>query len=285
MSLEVCDVCSVGTWIEGNWLLLCATPLPHRLRISSHRTAASQRHSASAPLPHRRTAVCTTLRTTLRIRCDGDGCEKAYHTQCLSPPLEAVPAGDWCCPCCDDSVVASMLGAPPCPGPATDPTSSAHHIKVMAWSTGWHAVNERRELAAQAESTQQLAVEHASSLAERLPEELINAVRWMCAHAARKIAFEEALPGEKPRKHAAEAEKSKLAFQKHRSIVAQHVPAALATSLAEIGAHAARYAARSHLGMSAPLERAAFERAAAEVERLQGSLPRLWRGAPHPNGP
>ena len=178
-----------------------------------------------------------------------------------------------------------MLGAPPCPGPATDPTSSAHHIKVMAWSTGWHAVNERRELAAQAESTQQLAVEHASSLAERLPEELINAVRWMCAHAARKIAFEEALPGEKPRKHAAEAEKSKLAFQKHRSIVAQHVPAALATSLAEIGAHAARYAARSHLGMSAPLERAAFERAAAEVERLQGSLPRLWRGAPIPTGP
>ena len=54
MSLEVCDVCSVGTWIEGNWLLLCATPLPHRLRISSHRTAASQRHSA--PLRYRTAA-------------------------------------------------------------------------------------------------------------------------------------------------------------------------------------------------------------------------------------
>ena len=210
-----------------------------------------------------------------------------------------------------------MLGAPPCPGPATDPTSSAHHIKVMAWSTGWNAVNERRELTAsestqplplplpslgehltptpsptlprtrtqQAESTQQVAVEHASSLAERLPEELITAVRWMCVHAARKVAFEEPLPGEKPRKHAAEVEKSKLAFQKQQAVVAQHVPAALATSLAEIGAHAARYAARSHLGLDAPLERAAFEHAAAEVERLQGSLPRLWRGTPIPTGP
>ena len=146
-------------------------------------------------------------------------------------------------------------------------------------------MNERRELAAQAESTQQLAVEHASSLAERLPEELVNAIWWMCVHAARRVAFEETLPGEKPRKLAAEAQKSKLPFQKHQAIVAEHVPAALATSLAEIGAHAARYAARSHLGMSAPLERAAFERAAAEVERLQGSLPRLWRGAPIPTGP
>ena len=105
--------------------------------------------------------------------------------------MEAVPEGDWYCPHCDDSVVASRLGAPPCPGPATDPTSSAHHIKVMAWSTGWNAVNERRELKVMAESTQQVAVEHASSLAERLPEELITAVRWMCVHAARRVAFEE----------------------------------------------------------------------------------------------
>ena len=116
-------------------------------------------------------------------------------------------------------------------------------------------MNERRELKAQAESTQQVAVEHASSLAERLPEELISAVRWMCVHAARRVAFEEPLPGEKPRKHAAEAEKSQLAFQKQQAVVAQHVPAALATSLAEIGAHAARYAARSHLGLDAPVER------------------------------
>ena len=259
-----------------------SAPPPHFLAPHRRVTAPQRLRSATAP-PHR----CPHHPPhRLCIRCDGDGCEKAYHTQCLSPPLEAVPAGDWYCPCCDESVLASRLGAPPCPGPATDPTSSAHHIKVMAWSTGWHAVNERRELAAHAESTQQLAVEHASSLAERLPEELINAVRWMCVHAARKVAFEEALPGEKPRKHAAEVERAKLAFEKHEAIVAQHVPAALATSLAEIGAHAARYAARSHLGMDAPLERAAFEQAAAEVERLQGSLPRLWRGTPIlPDGP
>ena len=52
MSLEVCDVCSVDTWSEGNWLLLCATPLPHRLRISSHRTATAPplRYRTAAPL-------------------------------------------------------------------------------------------------------------------------------------------------------------------------------------------------------------------------------------------
>ena len=286
MNLEVCEVCSVDTWIEGNWLLLCAlqllctasTPLCTAAPAStwSPLRLCSASAPPSAPLQHR-----------LRTRCDGEGCEKAYHTQCLSPPLEAVPAGDWYCPNCDDNVVASTLGAPPCPGPSTDPTSSAHHIKQMAWSTGWYAVNERRDLAAPAESTLQLALEHASSLAERVPEELVNAVQSMCVHAAKRVAFEEALPGEKPKQKqlAAEVEKARLAFEKHQAIVAQHVPAALASSLAEIGAHAARYAARSHLGMDAPLDREAFERAAVEVDRLQGSLPRLWRGTPIPTGP
>ena len=48
---------------------------------------------------------------------------------------------------------------------------------------------------------------------------------------------------------------------------------------------AARYAAASHQGRDAPAERAAFERAAAEVARLQRGLPRLWRGTPIPPGP
>ena len=29
-----------------------------------------------------------------------DGCDVAYHTHCLVPPLEVVPAGDWFCPSC-----------------------------------------------------------------------------------------------------------------------------------------------------------------------------------------
>ena len=34
------------------------------------------------------------------LLCDGDGCELAYHTFCLTPPLPHIPAGDWICPSC-----------------------------------------------------------------------------------------------------------------------------------------------------------------------------------------
>ena len=51
---ERCAACGIGTWTEGNWLLLC----------------------------------------------DGPGCDKAYHTLCLSPPLSSVPDDEWLCPSC-----------------------------------------------------------------------------------------------------------------------------------------------------------------------------------------
>eukprot|EP00551_Chaetoceros_affinis_P006703 CAMPEP_0203671658 /NCGR_PEP_ID=MMETSP0090-20130426/7369_1 /ASSEMBLY_ACC=CAM_ASM_001088 /TAXON_ID=426623 /ORGANISM="Chaetoceros affinis, Strain CCMP159" /LENGTH=954 /DNA_ID=CAMNT_0050536771 /DNA_START=314 /DNA_END=3177 /DNA_ORIENTATION=+ len=40
-----------------------------------------------------------------------DGCDKLYHKQCLTPPLEKVPEGDWFCPaCCSyDSDVSSVV--------------------------------------------------------------------------------------------------------------------------------------------------------------------------------
>ena len=34
------------------------------------------------------------------LLCDGAGCEKAYHLNCLQPPLKSVPDGDWFCPSC-----------------------------------------------------------------------------------------------------------------------------------------------------------------------------------------
>jgi len=37
-----------------------------------------------------------------------DACPKAYHTRCLATPLEAVPEGDWLCPCCAEP---SLVGA------------------------------------------------------------------------------------------------------------------------------------------------------------------------------
>jgi len=32
----------------------------------------------------------------------GNQCDAPYHIQCLSPPLEGVPEGEWFCPNCED---------------------------------------------------------------------------------------------------------------------------------------------------------------------------------------
>ena len=34
------------------------------------------------------------------LLCDSKGCKRAFHTLCLSPPLDSVPEGDWRCPVC-----------------------------------------------------------------------------------------------------------------------------------------------------------------------------------------
>uniref|UniRef100_H3HDM4 PHD-type domain-containing protein n=1 Tax=Phytophthora ramorum TaxID=164328 RepID=H3HDM4_PHYRM len=38
---------------------------------------------------------------SLLILCDGKKCKREYHMNCLSPPLVAVPPGDWFCPDCE----------------------------------------------------------------------------------------------------------------------------------------------------------------------------------------
>ena len=35
------------------------------------------------------------------LLCDGEGCDAAYHLQCLPRPLAAPPVGDWYCPDCE----------------------------------------------------------------------------------------------------------------------------------------------------------------------------------------
>ena len=40
--------------------------------------------------------------------CDG-GCERAYHTRCLQPPLTEIPDGDWLCPECARNLAAAAL--------------------------------------------------------------------------------------------------------------------------------------------------------------------------------
>ena len=37
------------------------------------------------------------------LLCDGDGCDACYHLQCLTPPLAAIPEGEWLCPACTAS--------------------------------------------------------------------------------------------------------------------------------------------------------------------------------------
>ena len=32
------------------------------------------------------------------LLCDAEGCYENYYMQCLDPPLEHIPEGDWICP-------------------------------------------------------------------------------------------------------------------------------------------------------------------------------------------
>eukprot|EP00966_Prymnesium_polylepis_P269569 6227156-Prymnesium_polylepis.1 len=41
------------------------------------------------------------------LLCDGQGCDRAYHTRCLQPPLSEVPEGDWLCPVCSEAEARS----------------------------------------------------------------------------------------------------------------------------------------------------------------------------------
>ena len=34
-----------------------------------------------------------------------DGCDEAFHTYCLIPPLNDIPKGDWRCPKCVAKVI------------------------------------------------------------------------------------------------------------------------------------------------------------------------------------
>ena len=61
------------------------------------------------------------------LLCDGNSCNLAFHLQCLSPQLHAVPTGDWLCPrcCLPDAERAAWDQAHP-----TLPNSSVRHGAV-----------------------------------------------------------------------------------------------------------------------------------------------------------
>lgn len=41
-----------------------------------------------------------------------DGCDAAWHASCLTPPLTAVPEGDWLCPTCSGAATAAAASKP-----------------------------------------------------------------------------------------------------------------------------------------------------------------------------
>ena len=65
-----------------------------------------------------RCEVCNDHRdSTSMLLCDA--CPAAYHLQCLTPALEAIPDGDWKCPPCSGQAPATAVqpvggGVPPC---------------------------------------------------------------------------------------------------------------------------------------------------------------------------
>ena len=43
------------------------------------------------------------------LLCDGVGCEREFHTYCLTPSLHHIPPGDWYCPLCSEEGRAEEL--------------------------------------------------------------------------------------------------------------------------------------------------------------------------------
>ena len=116
---EACEMCGVETWVEGNWLLLCDTcPRAYHTQCLQPALEAVPEGDWLCPCcaddGQESTDVCevcgvdTWLPGNWLLLCDA--CPKAYHTQCLQPALEAVPEGDWLCPCCQPST-SLELGA------------------------------------------------------------------------------------------------------------------------------------------------------------------------------
>lgn len=53
--------------------------------------------------------VCGRPDEAEMLLCDGQGCTRACHMQCCSPPLSEVPSGEWFCAHCQYSDVACMV--------------------------------------------------------------------------------------------------------------------------------------------------------------------------------
>ena len=82
------------------------------------------------------------------LLCDGEGCDRAYHTRCLVPPLDAIPDGDWLCPACV-APPPPEDGARSCPLANDDASAaSSHEARVEAAIVVTRDSNANEEAAA-----------------------------------------------------------------------------------------------------------------------------------------
>ena len=97
-------------------------------------------------------AAATACEQCQRLQPEGsmlicDGCEAGWHLQCLDPPLQAAPEGDWLCPTCQlatapgadgTTTAAGSIGSggTGTGGEQTDTSSSSRPAAVGAASSG-----------------------------------------------------------------------------------------------------------------------------------------------------
>ena len=144
------------------------------------------------------------------LLCDGDGCDRAYHTQCVVPSLTAVPEGDWLCPQCDpSSAKPKPRPAAPAPTPMPAPTASvsaeAKSAKSASGSGGANAGGSGGKRKASAAASMAIAVTAKAERAEKTAAAEKAAERAAAARAAADRAAEKAAAAERAAAAAAAA--------------------------------------------------------------------------------
>ena len=107
---------TVKVWRDGACERTIQADTDHAWAVAMWRTCREERlrrrPRASRELIEGRTRIVEAPDTSCAVCGDGedeagneillcDGCEAGYHLQCLTPPLAAIPEGDWFCPACD----------------------------------------------------------------------------------------------------------------------------------------------------------------------------------------
>ncbi|GKV29376.1 hypothetical protein SLEP1_g38311 [Rubroshorea leprosula] len=93
--------------------------------------------------------VCVVCNAKGFLLCCDD-CPRTYHLECLTPPLEKVPDGDWKCPkCCAPSLAAPNTTPAQEVTEAGEPQASLHkpevkELKVYQRRHGKRVVEEKK---------------------------------------------------------------------------------------------------------------------------------------------